>query len=121
MLFCHIVDDYYLQGVLAKMKQRKWWRDNNSDIRYINDYRAALLAHSFSWSFMIHLPMVAAMLINGMTLPYQMLITFFINVLFHYAVDNEKANRYSINLIVDQTIHFFQVTATWLIIIITCL
>ena len=28
MIFLHIVDDYYLQGVLAKMKQRKWWEDN---------------------------------------------------------------------------------------------
>ena len=24
MIFCHIVDDYYLQGWLASGKQRKW-------------------------------------------------------------------------------------------------
>lgn len=23
MIFCHIVDDYYLQGILAQMKQKK--------------------------------------------------------------------------------------------------
>lgn len=25
MLFCHIVDDYYLQGWLASAKQKSWW------------------------------------------------------------------------------------------------
>lgn len=28
MVFCHIVDDYYLQGWLASAKQRKWWEEN---------------------------------------------------------------------------------------------
>ena len=23
----HIVDDYYLQGILAKMKQKSWWKE----------------------------------------------------------------------------------------------
>lgn len=25
MIFCHIVDDYYLQGWLASAKQKSWW------------------------------------------------------------------------------------------------
>ena len=25
MIFAHIVDDFYLQGILAKMKQKDWW------------------------------------------------------------------------------------------------
>jgi hypothetical protein len=25
MIFLHIVDDYYLQGILASMKQKEWW------------------------------------------------------------------------------------------------
>ena len=25
MFFLHIVDDYYLQGCLAQMKQQSWW------------------------------------------------------------------------------------------------
>ena len=24
MLFCHIIDDYCLQGILASMKQKSW-------------------------------------------------------------------------------------------------
>lgn len=25
MIFAHIIDDYYLQGILAHMKQKVWW------------------------------------------------------------------------------------------------
>jgi hypothetical protein len=28
MFFCHIIDDYYLQGWLATGKQRDWWKSN---------------------------------------------------------------------------------------------
>jgi hypothetical protein len=30
MCFCHIVDDYYLQGILASMKQKNWWTKQES-------------------------------------------------------------------------------------------
>ena len=38
MLFCHIVDDYYLQGWLASAKQKSWWEKNAPDELYKNDY-----------------------------------------------------------------------------------
>ena len=38
MLFCHIVDDYYLQGFLASAKQKSWWEKNNPNPLYKNDY-----------------------------------------------------------------------------------
>lgn len=28
MLFCHIIDDYVLQGWLATGKQKEWWKIN---------------------------------------------------------------------------------------------
>ena len=56
MLFFHIVDDYYLQGILAKMKQKKWWKENANNKKYKYDYIVALICHSFSWAFMIMLP-----------------------------------------------------------------
>lgn len=28
MIFLHIVDDYYLQGILVSMKQKSWWEEN---------------------------------------------------------------------------------------------
>ena len=38
MIFCHIVDDYYLQGILASMKQRKWWEEHYPQKSYNYDY-----------------------------------------------------------------------------------
>ena len=34
MVFLHIVDDYYLQGVLATMKQKDWWIKNAPNKKY---------------------------------------------------------------------------------------
>ena len=31
MIFCHIIDDYYLQGWLASAKQKIWWEKNAPD------------------------------------------------------------------------------------------
>ena len=53
MIFCHIVDDYYLQGWLASAKQKEWWKANAPDSLYSLDYIWALIMHSFSWAFMI--------------------------------------------------------------------
>ena len=55
MIFCHIVDDYYLQGWLASAKQKSWWEQNAPQKLYQQDYLMALLVHSFSWTFMVML------------------------------------------------------------------
>ena len=62
MIFLHIIDDYKLQGILASMKQKKWWKEQNDyKSMYKYDYIIALLTHSFSWSFMIMLPIAFAL------------------------------------------------------------
>lgn len=107
MLFCHIVDDYYLQGILAKMKQKSFWQENAPKPLYKNDYVMALIEHSFSWTFMIHIPIIIAY--------KEVDLVWFIGTVFiHAVVDNLKANDLSINLIQDQIIHILQVVATWL-------
>ena len=35
MIFCHIVDDYYLQGWLASAKQKVFWKENAPEIGVI--------------------------------------------------------------------------------------
>lgn len=115
MLFLHIVDDYYLQGILAKMKQRKWWEENAPDKKYKNDYIVALIMHAFSWTFCIMLPIL---LYFNMNPQWTFYIIFAINVMVHALVDNAKANRHSINLITDQAIHICQIVLSWLYIII---
>ena len=40
MIFAHIVDDYYLQGILASMKQKSWWtKQEGYKSLYKNDYK----------------------------------------------------------------------------------
>jgi len=109
MLFCHIVDDYYLQGWLASGKQKAWWRKNTTDELYKNDYIMALFCHAFSWTFMIMLPIALAMNwnIGWWVLAYP------INTCIHAFTDNLKANEMKINLIQDQMIHFIQIFGTW--------
>lgn len=112
MIFCHIVDDYYLQGILAKMKQKKWWQENAPDKMYEHDYIVALIMHAFSWSFMITVPLL---FINSNYLA--MCVFIIINTIIHAYVDNLKANKFRINLIQDQLCHIVQIVGLWLVIV----
>lgn len=113
MIFFHIIDDYYLQGILASMKQKSWWITNISDSSkfslYKNDYIAALITHAFSWTFMIMLPIAWYM---NFYINYDFILIFFINIVIHAFVDNQKANVKTINLIIDQCIHIIQIAVT---------
>ena len=115
MFFMHIVDDYYLQGILASMKQKSWWEKNAPDLLYKNDYKIALAELAFSWTFMMMLPAVVYTAIIGTMLPIWFItILFFLNMAIHALVDNAKANERTINLVQDQSIHFIQIICTWL-------
>lgn len=114
MIFLHIVDDYYLQGWLASAKQKKWWVANAPQMLYRYDYVWVLIMHSFSWAFMIMLPIMYVANFHPEPMFY---FVFFINVLIHGLADHLKANCGKINLIQDQTIHILQIIATWLILI----
>ena len=115
MLFLHIVDDYYLQGVLAKLKQKSWWKEYYPDNLYKNDYKIALIEHAFSWSFMVMLPMFV-LYFTDLSRPFFIItaICFVNNIIIHAYVDHQKANKLNINLIVDQSIHIGYVILTWL-------
>lgn len=116
MVFCHIVDDYYLQavGVLAMMKQKSWWKKEAPEKMYRFDYLIALAMHSMSWAFMVMLPIAAYM---GWEPTRNFLILFIVNAIVHGIVDNLKANLLKINLIEDQTIHMVQIVLTYLLLV----
>ena len=116
MLFLHIVDDYYLQGWLASAKQKKYWEENAPEALYKYDYIWALIMHSFSWTFMIMIPIALAMKFQ---LSCLFVVVFLLNLGIHAITDDSKANRKRINLIVDQLIHVAQIVTTWLIFIPT--
>lgn len=115
MIFCHIIDDYRLQGILASMKQKKWWKENYPSSFYKYDYLVALLCHGFSWSFMMTLP-ILILYYKGCPnyLYYSMLI---INMIFHSYIDHMKCNKYLINLVEDQLTHLLQIIITFNILI----
>lgn len=109
MIFCHIIDDYYLQGVLANLKQREWWKKNAPQEIYANDYIMALFMHSFSWSFMVMLPIAVS---NKFNIGIRFIFLMAVNMLIHGYVDHMKANKRCINLIQDQSIHLLQIVIT---------
>lgn len=117
MLFCHIIDDYYVQGRLTYMKQKSWWNENAPDKMYKYDYIVALLIHSFSWSFMIMLPIIAYLVLYGLPLQTVFILPYIINTIIHAIIDDLKANKLKINLITDQSIHLFQIIVTWYVFV----
>ena len=113
MIFLHIVDDYYLQGWLASAKQKKYWQENAPEKLYEYDYLCALLMHSFSWAFMIMLPIAFN---ANFEIGIGYIVAFIVNMAIHAFVDDLKANKRKINLWVDQTIHIVQICVTFLIL-----
>lgn len=112
MIFCHIVDDYYLQGWLASAKQKSWWKKNAPDNLYKHDYLMALFMHSFSWTFMMMLaPTLYVIIFGGHYYP----LVFVLNIIIHMITDNMKANKKEISLIQDQLIHLVQIVVTFLV------
>ncbi len=115
MVFMHILDDYCLQGILASMKQQEWWKkQDNYKEKYKYDYVVALVMHSFSWAFMIMLPIAYTMQWN---ITGFFMLCFVANVVIHAYVDDLKANKNKINLLVDQSIHIAQIIITAIVLL----
>jgi hypothetical protein len=106
MILLHIIDDFVLQPIsLSKLKQKTFWEPYLKESKlYKNDYKVALIIHGLSWSIMVHIPF--------MLLPineWWILISVITNAIIHAWIDNEKANKLSINLLTDQIIHLCQI------------
>ena len=111
MIFCHIVDDYYLQGKLALFKQKSWWEEKAPDEMYKHDYIVALMMHSFSWAFMTMLPIAVS---QSFDIGAGFAVMFVVNTAVHAIVDHLKANKRKLNLITDQSIHICQPIVTFI-------
>lgn len=123
MIFNHVIDDYFLQGILATLKQKDYWisesikKEENFDKSiYKYDYLMALFMHSFSWTFMIMIPLVISLKFVNVNMSIFIPI-FVLNLMIHFFTDNAKANLKVINLCQDQFIHMVQIFTTWLIIL----
>lgn len=111
MILFHIIDDFVLQPIsLSNLKQKKWWeKQEGYSEKYKDDYKVALAIHSISWSIMIHIPLVIMFPSLGQL---ALLISFIVNAVIHYYIDDLKANKLKINLFEDQMVHFWQICTT---------
>jgi len=112
MIFLHLVDDFHLQGCLANLKQKEWWKKNCPHPMYEKDYIISLLAHSFEWTFIMMLPLALVTPIGNL-----FIVIFILNIIIHSLVDDLKANKKSINLILDQVFHLEQIVITWILVL----
>lgn len=116
MLFMHVLDDFVLQpAVLSKLKQKSWWEKNAPNPKYKHDYIAALIAHSFSWTFCVMLPIA---MYYSLFPPTRFYALFAANMALHGFIDHMKANKMRINLIFDQSAHIYQILLTYTVLIL---
>ena len=123
----HLISDFYLQGCLCDLKQKKWWDSELKKIaystqepktpdeqdtifkKYGHDFIAGLYCHSMMWSILTFMPL---MLVCGAGSVGFIII---LNCVIHAVVDNMKANQFKINLCQDQLLHFAQICVTVLL------
>lgn len=120
MIVLHIFADFHLQGILADMKQKSWWEEQEYKIIkkkkdygdgiewiYYMDYIPALWLHAFEWSFIICIP-----LLWFIGFDWSIFVALIINTMLHAYIDHLKCNTLQINLIQDQLLHFAQIILT---------
>lgn len=121
MLYCHVLEDFHLQGCLAFMKQKKWWDDNEPNRLYRYDYISSLIMHSIGWTTLIMAPLMVLMLMCHAPIIVAFSVAWMLNAIIHAITDHLKANVECISLFTDQYVHFAQIFITWIIITIMCL
>lgn len=126
MIFMHIFADFNLQGILAQMKQKNWWKETIVDsqgkpaLRSYNKYKydwfPSLITHSFAWTFCVMIvPTLIWKLyaITDITKTVYFAIVFILNIIIHAVTDHAKCNQGKINLVGDQLIHVVQIIITF--------
>lgn len=122
IVYMHILDDFYLQGVLSNMKRRIFWlKDKDYKELYRYDYIISLLIHALSWTISINIPIMFILYqfnkLHDIRYTIIFIVEFILNWIIHSIVDNLKANKMKINLIIDQVIHFIQVFIVFLLFV----
>ena len=127
----HLIADYFLQGCLSDLKQKRWWDEqlkkyfqeyNGKDKtfawqdflreKYKYDYMAGLFCHALMWSIVTFFPLM------WFCSAWTFFHLVFTNWMIHAVVDQAKANIHCFNLVQDQLIHLAQVIATVLIVML---
>lgn len=113
MIFCHIIADFHIQNsFMAKFKQKREWRIGYGN-KYLSDWIPILAVHAFSWSFFTFLPLLYYVYTKDITF-YTLSGIILLNAIVHFIVDDQKCNRFTINLIIDQVMHILQIVLTFI-------
>ncbi|MDE7345125.1 MAG: hypothetical protein K2N48_00095 [Muribaculaceae bacterium] len=101
---------------MADMKQKSWWNKYYPEYmgehgRCKYDYLAALTMHSFFWASAIMFPLFMRDYVAA-GIPELLWI---FNGICHAYIDNQKANKQSINLVDDQFFHIIQIVFTFVV------
>lgn len=117
MIWCHLDNDFRKQGILASMKQKSWWEQQEGyNDTYEFDYIAALWAHAIWWGIELHIPVIAYIWYKGQLTPAHIGLLVFVMVVqiaTHKIIDDAKANLKLINLMIDQSLHAFQIVVSF--------
>lgn len=129
MLFLHIIADFIVQNeFMSKFKQKSKWKDACIDEfktyekadkmlkKYKFDYIPVLFVHAFSWAFITYLPLLHYVFYSKILMPETWCVFVLIQTFVHMYIDNKKCNKFEINLIVDQLLHFLQILSGGLLI-----
>lgn len=115
MFLMHVIGDSIFQSITLSMKKRKYyWKDYNDYRNYL--YIFYLLLHSFIWSTTIHFSLILIMGIKIITRMF--IISYIINILLHSVIDDMKANRKMIGMIIDQFLHSLQILLTFYFVVL---
>ena len=115
VLTLHFVADFTLQGLFKNLKCKDWWIRELHELNYCvyhgskykHDYKCALILHGLYWSLVTYAPIwyFASDWTAGAAVA--------VNACVHAVIDHFKCNRYALNLVEDQVLHFMQITITW--------
>ena len=113
MLLLHFIADYTLQGCLANMKQKSWWveqcQKHGFDFeKYKYDYVCSLICHALYWTLITFTPIIFFSDLSDIVITAIVIG----NMSIHAFIDHIKANKFKINLIVDQLLHLAQILIT---------
>lgn len=110
LVFFHIIADFHVQNTfMAKYKQAKEWKIYGKP--YLYDWVPVLVVHSFSWAFFTFLPLLYYVYNKDMTFNMWAIVVG-VNTVIHFIIDDQKCNRFRINLIQDQLYHLLQIFGT---------
>lgn len=117
MMLLHFMADYTLQGCLANMKQKSWWveqchKHGFDFAKYKYDYVCSLICHALYWTLITFAPIIFFSDLSDISIATVVIG----NMAIHAIIDHIKANKFCINLIVDQLLHLAQIIITILIV-----